>query len=689
MSEAQPWLDDPQASRDTPWLADAPAHYGAPREPQRPAKTAWNDTYGAVMHARDWLTMGGEPTLQGAWAAGKAGLEGKPMAPAFLDAKRQTEATLADYQHRRPLLTAGAQAAGAVAPMLLTGGESAALTPTQIAARGASTGVIDAARVSQSYRPAGGLFGSGFMARRVRDAGTGAMFGGAVGANRAAGEDWMTQAERIGGGLLGGGILGPAGGMVGEGAARAMQGVANAVTRLKLDPSKLGAGFGAVTSMPPPPRPPQINSEILKVASRTTPGAIAERARDFRTAGMEPLWAQALGEGGLRRAETLTNLAGETPELAANVIAARRQAAPGMLQEGVDKAFGTTSKTQLGDRLAAAKKAMGDEYDAILRDQNASPADKAALEAILAPIRNTPGDKRIVYGELNDKLSRRQVKALSDGDTYHTLRQGLNTRISQLEKEEKYIGDLVAIKDRLTAQMEKSFPGYKAVNDRWADTSAAQKILGGPGQRAFAKDALSNTALRPEEMKAKFDEMSPLQQDAAIVSIADDIRAEIRKRTKQGVRKTNVAERFLNEDTGQRLEAILGDKADDLAHLLTMVDRDFNELGSLIPRTGSRTAATFGDMVDMATAEPPTKHGMTKMADRAIGGAWEHYVRGPIMEGRRNKQGATLFSEFDQKSQDELLRALAAYNANARFNARASRPAAGGLAQIGARQVGR
>lgn len=458
--------------------------------------------------------------------------------------------------------------------------------------------------------------------------------------------------------------LAPAVSWAGKTAANALQ-----VGMPKFNPNQTNSLFGALDNSTPVPRgSPKatvrqgVRSNVVKSAVRSglTPESVGKRVQPWRETGADPLVAQALGEPGLQRAQTLASLPGKTPQLAADTIKGVRDKSPTQILDAVNEAFPLTTRLKAQGSIDDGFKAASAEYNRVLSSAKIDPDMDATLASHVGKL---PEEMRAAAGKKIADLARLdglEPESLTPGQQLQYIKVMVDDTVGSLKRSGDSSGMLARLqgwKKTFVADLEKAIPEYGAVRKQWGDLADSEDAL------EWSKDFFGKA--RPDELKADFAKMTPFQKEHALISIANEIKRAVNSGTKEGVRKKNIADQFLNKEFADKLRAVLGDgDAEKLVKVLNLTDRDFNELSSLIPRTNSKTISVFGDMIDQAQAAPPVnKQGVLDLAAVPFRYAWNKGTNA-LLESSRNKEGAEMFSTFTPEKQTALEEALRQYYSN-------------------------
>lgn len=401
---------------------------------------------------------------------------------------------------------------------------------------------------------------------------------------------------------------------------------------------------------PPGPKPSggstvrdEVDQSLLRMAQRRrlTPAEAERIAQEAEATGRNPLAAQVLGEPGLQRLQTNATLPGQSAQRTAETIAARRSGAAARASEDVDAAFGPQTRQSAQQGIDQAYERMSPQYNDLLSRTQIAPDKAAPINQALS---------RIPQSEMKDVTAAASRIAHYDGLTFeqlppaqqlHYIKMGLDQRIKAMGREGLAGTErqrLVVATKNLRTAMEDAIPGYRGLNGQWMDNVQAEEAL------TWADDffAGGKNAMRPEEIAAEFQAMSPAQQEAAKISIRTRMLSTIEDRVRTGVRKTNVVDPFLSQGFENRIRAVLGDEAVPLMRKFRAEDRDFSELGSAIPRSNSKTAAVFADMMDQMAQGAPTRGNILANGADFL---WRKATN-PLLESRRNKETERLLKEL-------------------------------------------
>jgi len=418
-----------------------------------------------------------------------------------------------------------------------------------------------------------------------------------------------------------------------------------------------------------------VDKQLLRIAGRRglTDAKAEELAQEAEAAGRNPIAAQVLGEPGLRRLQTNARMPGKTGQKVADVVKARRSGQGERLSAATDKAFGDTTRTAAQGSLDAQYATMSPQYNKLL---DGAKVSSNIYNGRIAPILQTIPDaiqRRILSraGQVAEGEGAFDFDGLPMGRKLQYMKIALGDEIKNMGSaglDASIRRNLTRSLNDLRDAMEDAIPGYKALNARWADAAQSEEALGWADELfAGGKDTL-----RPEEVRAQFEAFTPAQQEHALVSVRNRIMQTIEDRTKTGVRKTNVAEPFLSDTFTKRMRAILGEKADALLRAIGVEDKDFNELGSVIPRAGSDTLPMFADLIDQASI-PTGKGDMAAKALQFVGGR----IQAGLSENARNKVGDKLIDEMTPAQ-------IRAFRRTMRENIAAREARTGGAARAGA-----
>lgn len=501
--------------------------------------------------------------------------------------------------------------------------------------------------------------------------GLAALEGGSLGAKYAEGA--APDGEKGNLGRIGTGAgFGALGGVAGAQAAPAVSWAARkaGIGMPRVSPNQLNSLFGALDNSTPVTKATNatvrqgVRSNVVKSAVRSglTPENVGERVQPWRDVGADPLVAQALGEPGLQRAQTLASLPGKTPQIAADTIKAMRDKSPTQILDAVNEAFPITTRMKAEGAIDEGFKEASANYNKVL----GSASDDQIIGRMneIAPLLQRMPDEVITEAQgVMERLARYDgidPGQMNLAQQLHYFKRALGQAITGMKRQGLQADEarsLTRLAQEYTKKLDEVIPGYQPVRARWGDLSEAEDAL------TWADDFFGKA--RPDELKAGFEEMTPFQKENALIGIANEIKRRVASGTKEGVRKKNIADQFLNKEFADKLRAVLGDgEAEKLVKVLNLTDRDFNELSSLIPRTNSKTISVFGDMIDQAQAAPPiNKQGVLDLAAVPFRYAWNKGTNA-LLESARNKEGAEMFSTFTPEKQTALEEALRQYYAN-------------------------
>lgn len=408
--------------------------------------------------------------------------------------------------------------------------------------------------------------------------------------------------------------------------------------------------IAANTSGAPPVRPVNtaqpvretVDRSLLQMAERRklTPEIADEMASTAEATGRNPLMAQVLGEPGLQRLQTNASLPGQAAQRTADTIAQRRAGAVSRASEDIDQAFGEGTRQATRQNVAAKYEELSPRYNETLSRAQIAPESATSINGILARIPREEMSGVRAAGERIAQYDGLTFRQLPEAQQLHYIKMGLDQRIGAMAREGLQGTErqrLVVATKALRTEMERAIPGYRQLNGQWMDNVQTDEAL------SWADEffAGGKNALRPEEIAAEFQAMSPAQKQAALVSIRTRMLQTVEDRGRTGVRKTNVVDPFLSDGFENRMRAIFGDKADDLMRRFRAEDRDFAELGSAIPRSNSKTAAVFSDMVDQMATMPTKSNVLTQAGDFL----WRKATN-PLFEAKRNKETERLLREM-------------------------------------------
>lgn len=491
---------------------------------------------------------------------------------------------------------------------------------------------------------------------------------------------------RLAGAVVGGGVAAGFGGAADAGTNALTRGLTNfADSRQAATGNQVNSLFGgfqpreAGAAGPMPGTPRATDAQLLRLAGRRglTDQKAEELATEAEAAGRNPIAAQVLGEPGLRRLQTVNRMPGKSAQRSADVIGAKRAGQGERLATATDQAFGDQTRSAAQSSLNGDYASMSPRYNELL---DGAKIDSNAYNGKIVPVLQTIPQS--IGREITKKAEAvaegegvQNFDALPIGRQLQYTKVALGQKIANMGRDgldANIRRNLTRTLNNLRTEMETAIPGYKQINAQWADAAQSEDALSWSDQ-LFAG---GKNSMRPEEVKAQFDAFTPAQQQHALVSVRNRIMQTIEDRTKTGVRKTNVSEPFLSDTFNKRMRAILGDKAEPLLRSIGVEDKDFNELGSVIPRAGSDTAPMFADMIDQATMTPNPKNWIGDASKFA----WQK-ATSPIFENARNKVGDKLLAEMTPDQIRTFRKALREnLIANAQRSGGAARTTAAGAA---------
>lgn len=589
-----------------------------------------------------------------------------------------------DFAERRPMTSLGIDLAGGIA----TAGAIAAPAAAAVGARGgnllARSGA--AAAAGGAYGGVYGFASEGNLAQRGQNALINGTVGAATGAAfPVAGRAMSTRAGLLrtpaamaggaaAGGTAGGAIgysmgqtpeeraqlagefatIGAAGGaglpIVAPAARQIGRTAGPAFNRLLADRS----GMAPVGSMGrPPAQPPQrptggaptvreeVDTALERMAARRrlTPDKLEEIAQEAEATGRNPLAAQVLGEPGLQRLQTNTSLPGQSAQRAREVIDAQRGGQVPRISSDIDELFGTQTRQGAQQGIDNTYEALAPQYNQILSQTRLSPQATARIDDALSFIPEREIDTVTAAAGRIAKYDGLTFDTLPPAQRYHYLKMGIGQRIEGMGREGLEGVErqrLTQALGRFRGRLEDAVPGYKDLNGQWMDNAQSADAL----KWADEFFAGGKNAMRPEEIAAEFKDMSPAQQQAALVSIRTRMLQTVEERGRTGVRSTNVADPFLSQGFDNRMRAIFGDGADNLMRRLRSEDRSFAELGPTLRTSGPKTANVLADSMDQLPNM--SKSGLVSGAMNALA----RRATSPLFEASRNKQTEALLKDL-------------------------------------------
>ena len=640
-----------------------------------------DDINSAFEQAADWATLGLFGNYRAAvdTAGARLGAPGYLKDPEadFLETKQAGRDRVEDFNRRRPVSGVISKTVGGVAPALVSFGTSNAVN----AAR-AGTPAAEAAMVPVTERAAVayemGKKPLGFAARRARDAVLGAEYGAIVGANEAVGKpDFDTMRQDVGTAALTGAIAGPVFGAAVEGVVRA----APKYGPYLADESG-SVSFGEFDRAPvaKPTSRDTVARENLKLAkeSNVTPKEMMETTRAYEEAGTKPLFAELLKRRGLQRGRNLANMPGQTPDLAEQVIKEQHGEQVGLLRRATTDAVSgerrVLPRTKMAESIEKTRMRVGKRYDPLFEKAGTTINSEAQpdIAAALQRIPDSVMDDAISAMEQRSTWRGADPKNISEPRKLWYIKKHLDNVIAKMEKnEDTMLPDVIATQKMLIDGLEKGIPGYKALNAQYSEVkNASEALKWGQGIMGQGRAAES-----PEEIATAFNAMSKREQAAAKSGFTADLLRLIEEGAGAPDAPRNAAA-FMRGSGPAKARAILKGEAEPYLRKIATLSQGYRNRSFMRPGSGSNTAASVAESEEMFLQHPPTKQGITRIVDEAVGDAWTR-VTTPIRRGLRDKQGKQLFTTMSSEDVKPIAQALDKEYGRRRYYDRYSRGAGG------------
>ena len=646
-----------------------------------------DDVNSAFEQAADWATLGLFGNYRAAvdTAGARAGAPGYLKNPEadFLETKQAGRDRVEDFNRRRPVSGVISKTVGGVAPALVSFGTSNAVN----AAR-AGTPAAEAAMVPVTERAAVayemGKKPLGFAARRARDAVLGAEYGGIVGANEAVGKpDFDTMRQDVGTAALTGAIAGPVFGTAVEGVVRA----APKYGPYLADESGT-VSFGEFDRAPvaKPTSRDTVARENLKLAkeSNVTPKEMMETTRAYEEAGTKPLFAELLKRRGLQRGRNLANMPGQTPDHAEQVIKEQHGEQVGLLRKATTDAVAgekrVLPRTKMAESIEKTRVRVGKQYDPLFEKAGTTinPEAQPDIAAALQRIPDSVMDDAIAAMEQRSTWRGADPKNISEPRKLWYIKKHLDNVIAKMEKnEDTMLPDVIATQKMLIDGLEKGLPGYKGLNAQYSEVKNASEAL------KWGQDIMlqGRAAESPEEVATAFNAMSKREQAAAKSGFTADLLRMIEEGAGAPDAPRNAAA-FMRGSGPAKARAILKGEAEPYLRKIATLSQGYRNRSFMRPGSGSNTYASQAEGEEMFLQHPPTKQGITRMVDEAVGDAWTR-VTTPIRRGLRDKQGKQLFTTMSSEDVKPIAQALDQEYGRRRYYDRYSRGAGGVAGQGG------
>jgi hypothetical protein len=347
------------------------------------------------------------------------------------------------------------------------------------------------------------------------------------------------------------------------------------------------------------------------------PESLVNRLESAQGTGQARVFADILGEAGVRRARTLAELPGRTGDIALNRMRERVRGA-------LDRIERRISGTNTGDSLEALNQQVQLTSQRVLEPwfAQASWSQREAAENALNLLQRR-GPVRDALEDADEMIS----ELVEAGLARDTIRNNPMARLHYA----KIVLQAQAKDPNLVRNSAARIDNALLVSAADAIADAAERVS--PGYRQA---------------------MNELQDVIAPREIVRALRGAQRKDT------SNVAGNALSQPQVRRLVDRQG--YSDLGALLREEDELYGNAIRMMPRTGSQTAGIMLDAMDQISAEQ-----LRPDPRNLIAGALNR-VMSPIREGARNRIGAALYEpidpglpDYNAARVDELRRGLLQY----------------------------
>lgn len=279
------------------------------------------------------------------------------------------------------------------------------------------------------------------------------------------------------------------------------------------------------------------------------------------------------------------------------------------LKQALRSRLGERSLLQSYDDIGAELQQIGREgYEPLLKAGPQSQEGVEALNEVLAgpgasklfePLRTIAAGEGI---DLDTMLASRPLEAA------HWM-QSKARQLATSGSDEAQKQGYKALRTRLLTAINKAAPGYDDVRKQYGDAFGTEQAL--EFGRRFLNQATRD--LDVDLMARDFENLSPSQKEAALLSVRDTLLSEATKgRSGQAPRLT----RLDTEQTTQALRRVFGDVGDDVANEIEKTSAFVQSRRAIDPRNGSQTTP-LGEAVESARGN------VQSTARRKIGGAFK------------------------------------------------------------------
>lgn len=566
---------------------------------------------------------------------------------------REARERLRQAREDRPLTSAAGAITGAGASLLIPGGAALAAGRAGRAGYQAARGGRALANEIGNAARGGAIFGGAYgvgsgednLESRLRGGAEGALWGAGAGAVFAPVARGLSVATRPARRAIGNMVRNPPGPRI-------------------ADPNRVGATIVPVAGgggrRPPPAAPPQEPSVPGAAVSgvdrimRRENMTLDDLAQRINAADDNPqgrVLSDVLGDQGQAKTAALAQAPGQTGPVARRVADERARALPTRLvNELMDRMGVNQSPTQALRSLQNEYRAVSAEgYRPVLSQQIDEAAAKTRLEPILQRL---PERIRAEADQVVDDLARLDgvdPASFTAAQRLHYLKMAIDDAVGAVVSKEGFKGSTRAALSRVRADylaaIDELIPGYAQARQRWGSLKDAEEALA-EGARGLR--------MRPDELRARLDEMTAFERAHFRVGVADEIAQRIMARGK-AVGHANAAE-ALNSREIQDVVAAAFDNPEQAARFIESVN-----VGNQLLRNaqgwigGSDTVKKSAQLADeglasvidagfnLVRAPVSTARNATQAALRAIAGGQ--------MEKARNELGRALMTAIDDGDQ--------------------------------------
>ena len=589
----------------------------------------------AIMGAQDTAFFGFDDEAFGGLMAGMEGVFGdwtKPgklerMGDVYRKGRDQMRAFKGETQEDNPISYMGGQFAGALPAGGVTSG--LAKTATHGLARRIGTGALIGAGFGGTY---GYGSGEGGFTDRLDDAGRGAAWGAA----------------------FGGGFP-----IVAKVAEPITTPIGNAFKNTfgKKPPMK-AAGVGAAASdeqpgmfggLPSGEAPlkdkaqEQAIKQLSKMAERRdmTPDSLDQKLDEFIADPRGRIAAELFDQQGRTRIKRLAEMPGKTADDLAPKLRTRLREQGARLMQALDRSTGPQEArqalTQLADEFEQASKTL---YQPVLaQNVNASGAERAAQVMQRFPPEVIANAEKIMTTIA--RAEGVEVAAMNEATRLHMMKRALDDAIDVASRKDGLGGStfraFTGLKRDYVRALDEAIPGYRQAREQWSGLKDAEEAVE-MGQSLFSTN--------PDEAIAYAQSLTESQAQFFAAGAKTAIRQRIEQGDKalsEGAR--NVADAFLSTNQAKRLQAALGDKADDFTRALQSEDQAYRAAREMLPGSGSQTFRLFQDLADEDIPLSPSGWATkgVRWAAKGVTDWWR--------EPARNREGRALMTAVDPASQ--------------------------------------